>query len=62
MKFKQSLGDHTLFVKRSKEEKITALIVYVDDIIVTRDDAEEIKKLKDHFSKEFKLRDLGKLK
>ena len=33
--FKQSQGDHTLFIKRSLGGKLTALIVYVD-IILTR--------------------------
>ena len=38
--FKQSQGDHTLFIKHSSRGKIAALIVYVDDIIVTGDDLE----------------------
>ncbi|RVW56552.1 Retrovirus-related Pol polyprotein from transposon RE1 [Vitis vinifera] len=46
MEFYQSQGDHTLFVKRSSFGKITTLIVYVDDIIVTGDDLEEINQLK----------------
>lgn len=62
MKFEQSLGDHSLFVKRSKDGKTTALIVYVDDIIVTGDDVEEIKMLKLQLSKEFEIKDLGRLK
>ena len=38
----QSEGDHTLFMKHGKEEKVAILIVYVDDIIVTGSDEEEI--------------------
>ena len=40
--FKQNQGDHTLFNKHSSQEKITTLIVYVDDIVVTGDDLEKI--------------------
>ena len=40
----QSQADNTLFVKHSEDKKITILIVYVDDIIVTGDNFEEIKK------------------
>ena len=42
--YKQSNSDHTLFIKH-KEGKITALIVYVDDIVLTGDDPEESKAL-----------------
>ena len=37
----QSREDHTLFIKHSKERKVTILLVYVDDMIVTGDDKEE---------------------
>ncbi|CAL9002383.1 unnamed protein product [Prunus brigantina] len=37
----QSNSDHTLFLKRQKG-KLTALIIYVDDMIVTGDDQAEI--------------------
>ena len=40
--FKQSQGDHTLFNKQYSQGKIAALIVFVDDIVVTGDDLEEI--------------------
>ena len=39
--FQQSNSDHMLFLKHHRG-KITALIVYVDDMIITGDDPEEI--------------------
>jgi len=36
--FKQSHGDHTLFIKLSASGRVTTLIVHVDDIVVTRND------------------------
>ena len=32
--YKQSQGDHTIFIKHSVAGGVTALLVYVDDIIV----------------------------
>ena len=62
MEFKQSQGNHTLFIKKSRNGKITILIVYVDDIIVTEDDLEKIEKLKKQLAKEFEIKELGQLK
>ncbi|RVW79569.1 Retrovirus-related Pol polyprotein from transposon RE1 [Vitis vinifera] len=60
--FSQGRSDHTLFIKRSPGGKITVLIVYVDDIIVTGNDEEEISRLKTVLSKEFEIKDLGTLR
>ena len=59
--YSQSNWDHTLFLKR-KNKKITALIVYVDDMVVTRNDPMEQSALKKYLSTEFKMKDLGSLK
>ncbi|XP_057529746.1 uncharacterized mitochondrial protein AtMg00810-like [Amaranthus tricolor] len=59
--YKQSDSDHTLFLKRQKG-RITCLIIYVDDIIITGDDKEEIGILKKQLSCEFEMKDLGYLK
>nr|GEV60455.1 putative ribonuclease H-like domain-containing protein [Tanacetum cinerariifolium] len=40
---------------------ITCLIIYVDDMIVTGDDKEEITKLKKYLFTEFEMKDLGRL-
>ena len=55
------MGDHTVFYRHS-DRKITILAVYVDDIIITGDDQEEIKRLKGCLSKEFEVKDLDNLK
>ncbi|GJZ75487.1 putative RNA-directed DNA polymerase [Tanacetum coccineum] len=59
--FKQSNSDHTLFLKQ-RGNLITCLIIYVDDMIVTGDDKEEITKLKKYLFTEFEMKDLGRLK
>ena len=59
--YKQTNSDHTLFLKK-RYGKITALIVYVDDMIVTGNDLEERKTLQTYLSKEFEMKDLGSLK
>jgi len=38
MRYKQSQGDHTMFIKHSTSRGVTTLIVYVDDILVTGND------------------------
>jgi hypothetical protein len=38
------------------------LAFYVDDIIITGDDQEEMKRLKECLSNEFEVKDLGNLK
>lgn len=39
--FKQSQGDHTLFIKHSEIGGVTVLLMYVNDIIITSDDEKE---------------------
>ncbi|RVX16235.1 Retrovirus-related Pol polyprotein from transposon TNT 1-94 [Vitis vinifera] len=55
-------ADHTLFVKKSHAGKMAILIVYVDDIILSGNDMEELQKLKKYLSEEFEVKDLGNLK
>lgn len=59
--YRQSGADHTLFIKR-KEGKLTALIVYVDDMVLTGDDHEEMRLLQEYLATEFEMKDLGDLK
>ncbi|XP_071687777.1 uncharacterized protein [Rutidosis leptorrhynchoides] len=59
--FKQSNSDHTLFLKQ-RNNLITCLIIYVENMIITGNDQEEIANLKLNLFKEFEMKDLGRLK
>lgn len=58
---KHSNFDHNLFIK-CNASKIITLIVYIDDIIITRDDPSEMEDLQRLISKWFEMKELGKLK
>ena len=57
----QSNSYHILFLKK-QQGKITALIVYVDDMVVTGNDHEEMKALQSYLLKEFEMKDFSPLK
>lgn len=59
--YKQSDADHTLFVKQVFK-KVTVPIVYVDDMVVTGNDSNEIAALQESLVTEFELKDLEHLK
>ena len=59
--YKQSHSDHTLFLKKVNN-RMTCLIIYVDDMVITGDNEEEIRDLKEKLFKEFEMKDLGNLK
>lgn len=58
--FVQSKSDYSLFYKGSGDSYV-ALLVYVDDIIITGSNEKGITDLKQLLSNEFKLKDLGNL-
>lgn len=60
--FKQTQLDHTWFIKHSKTWGITALLIYFDDIIIIRNDENEQLMLKQCITKEFRIKELEKLK
>ena len=60
--YKQNHDDHTLFIKHSTSGGVTTLLVYVDDITLTRNDLEEREALKRYLAKKFKITKLGRRK
>ena len=64
--YKQSQGDHTLFIKHSAIGRVIVLLVYVDDIIVTKNNEEALyegikkmisdKNIFDYYRKQAKVR------
>ena len=53
--YRQSNSDHTLFLKK-QHGKITTLIVYVDEMVVTRNDPKERKTLQNYISRKFEMK------
>jgi Reverse transcriptase (RNA-dependent DNA polymerase) len=58
MEYQQINVNHTVFFKRD-EGHITMLAVYVDDMIITGNDEDEIAQLKVRLRNEFEVKDLG---
>jgi len=52
------MNDHSLFINFSKGS-FTPLFVYVNDIILTKNDKEEIDRVKQTLNKTFKIKVLG---
>ena len=59
--YRASNSDYTLFLKRGKG-RITALIIYVDDMIVTGNNQDEIFTLQRYLASDFERKQLGNLK
>ncbi|XP_057953536.1 uncharacterized mitochondrial protein AtMg00810-like [Malania oleifera] len=57
----QSKADYNLYTKAA-EGSFTAILVYVDDIIIAGNNMDEIDQLKRSLDDRFKIKDLGKLK
>ena len=53
--YHQSQGDHALFIKHSTNRKVTAVIVYVDDIIFIGSDLQEMTNLKSYLAQSLEL-------
>ncbi|XP_014493112.1 uncharacterized protein LOC106755465 [Vigna radiata var. radiata] len=59
--YTQSKSDHSLFTKETPTG-LTALLVYVDDIILAGNSMTEINRIKSLLHNRFQVKDLGKLK
>jgi len=58
---KRSQSDHTVFYKNTNLGSIL-LVVYVDDIVITRNNSKGIDDLKSFLQSQFQTKDLGALK
>ena len=58
----QSTADHSIFYHHTSTGQCICLIIYVDDIVITGNDQDDIQKLKQHLFSHFQTKDLGKLK
>lgn len=47
-----------LFIKHLDSRRVTTLLVYVDDIIVTGNDEKKIQTLRQYLTKEFEIKEL----
>ncbi|XP_020990165.1 uncharacterized mitochondrial protein AtMg00810-like [Arachis duranensis] len=59
--YKQFFDDHSLFIKK-QSQSFTAILVYVDDLVLTGNDIGEINSIKQDLDDKFKIKDLGDLK
>lgn len=59
--FQQSKADYSLFT-HSSPSHFTAILIYVDDLLIVGDNMAEIEKLKSLLSSQFHMKDLGKLR
>ena len=50
-----------MFFKQSNDGRMTILIMYVDDIILTGDNTGEVERLKKVLATEFEVNDLGQM-
>ena len=58
--YKQSQGNHTLFIQHSAAGGVTAFLVYVDNIILTGNDERGKHEVKQILAKEYEIKELGK--
>lgn len=59
--YKQSNADHTLYIKASSGS-FTALLLYVDDVLLAGNDMHEIQLVKSSLHDQFRIKDLGEAK
>ena len=62
MGYYQCYNDHALFIKRGTSGKVSILLVYVDDIIITGDDKEANLLLSQRLAQLFEVKSLGRMR
>lgn len=62
MDYKQHQVDHTLFIKYSNLGGVTMLLMYMDDVVLTRNDKREQEEVNKCRAKELGIKALGRLK
>ena len=60
LEYYQPKNDFSLFIKKQGND-MTFIAIYVDDIIITRNNNLEINKVKKHLDNTFSIKDLGRL-
>lgn len=60
--FTQSKSDYSLFTKSNATRDIVIILVYVDDLLITRNSKVLIQEAKDILHHNFKMKDLGELR
>jgi hypothetical protein len=58
--FQTSIADFSLYVKKT-DHGIIVIVIYVDDLIITRDNDADIFNLEKLLKQKFEMKDLGKL-
>ena len=61
-KFPKTQADPCVFVKRYDEGDFLILLLYVDDMLVVKQDTRKIRNLKKALGKSFVMKDLGPAK
>lgn len=59
--FKQCTVEHGVYYKKGNESSVVLIRLYVDDLLVTGSDPNEIENFKGLMKSEFEMTDLGKL-
>ena len=55
--FKRSSYDSCVYFKKSNDGSFVYLLLYVDDMLITNKDKEDIRKVKVKLNKEFEMKD-----
>ena len=58
-KYKRTVVDPCVYVQRFPNGKFIIFLLYVDDMLIVRQDADMIRKIKKELSKTFDIKDLG---